>query len=206
VGDEPPAAELTRRALLERGLAELDRLGWDRFFLVADGWSISTGVELASERADQLAGLVLTHASLTHSIEGERPSVSPDVYAAITQLIRQDTPAFVRHGITQVTGGSVDEELADRMLERLPTDNMIESWELLTTPVDYANQLLSLDCPMLLVKHEGCLMSTEEGFEDAVAALPNAETASVPEAPPVSREFADVLRRFCLAHVSRLAS
>lgn len=163
-------------------------------------------MEIAAERADRLAGLVLTHASLTHSIEGERPSVSPEVYAAITQLIRQDAPAFVRHGITQVTGGSVDEELADRMLERLPTENMLESWELLTAPVDYADRLLSLDCPMLLVKHDGCLMSTEEGFDDVVAALPEAETAAVPEAPPVSGEFAEALRRFCLAHVSTVAS
>jgi len=173
---------------------------------VADGWSIPTGVDIAAERADQLAGLVLTHASLTHSIEGERPSVSPEVYAAITQLIRQDAPAFIRHGITQVTGGSIDEELADRMLERLPTENMLEQWQLLTAPVDYADRLLSLDCPMLLVKHEGCLMSTEEGFEDAVAALPEVETAAVPEAPPVSGEFAEALRHFCLAHVSTVVS
>jgi hypothetical protein len=150
--------------------------------------------------SDQVAGLVLTHASLTRSIEGERPSVSPEVYAAITQLIRQDINAFVRHGITQVTGGSVNEELAERMLERLPTDNLIEKWELLTTSVEYADQLLSLDCPLLLVKHQGCLMNTEEGFEDAVAALPDAETAVVTEAPPVSVEFADALRRFCVAH------
>jgi hypothetical protein len=65
-------------------------------------------------------------------------------------------------------------------------------WELLTAPVDYAERLPSLDCPLPFVKHEGCLMSTEEGWEDAVAA--------VPDAPPVSHEFAEVLRRFCLAH------
>jgi pimeloyl-ACP methyl ester carboxylesterase len=88
VGDEPTVAEPTRQALIERGLAELDRHGWDRFFLVADGWSIPTGVGIAAERADSVAGLILTHASLTHSVEGERPSVSPEVYAALTQLIR----------------------------------------------------------------------------------------------------------------------
>jgi hypothetical protein len=108
VGAEPEASEFTRRALLDRGLAELERLGWERFFVVADGWSLPTGVEIASERSAQLAGLVLTHASLTHSTEGGRPSVSPEVYAGITQLIRQDARAFIRHGITQVTGGSVD--------------------------------------------------------------------------------------------------
>jgi pimeloyl-ACP methyl ester carboxylesterase len=198
VGDEPAVAEATRQALIDRGLSEVDRRGWDRFFPVADGWSIPTGVGIAAERADSVAGLILTHASLTHSTEGERPSVSPEVYAGLTQLIRQDAPAFVRHGIAQVTGGSVDEELAERMLERLPTDDMLSNWKLFTAPVDYADQLLTLDCPMLLVKHEGCLMSTEEGWEDVIAALPEAETAAVPDAPPVSDEFAEVLRQFCL--------
>jgi hypothetical protein len=168
--------------------------------VVADSWAIPTGVAIAGERADSVAGLVLTHASLTHATEGERPSVSPEVYAAMTELIRQDAPAFVRYAIAQVTGGSIDEDLAQKMIERLPADNMIEGWELLTAPVDYADQLLNLDCPLLLVKHEGCLMSTDEGFEDAVAALPEAESAAVPDAPPTSDEFAELLRRFCLAH------
>jgi pimeloyl-ACP methyl ester carboxylesterase len=198
VGDEPGVFRPTQQTLIDRGLAELDRLGWGRFYVVADGWSIPTGVGIAAERADSVAGLILTHASLTHSIEGERPSVSPEVYAALTQLIRQDAPGFVRHGIAQVTGGSVDEELAERMLERLPTDDLLENWKLFTAPVDYADQLLSLDCPRLLVKHEGCLMSTEEGWEDVVAALPEAQTAAVPDAPPTSPEFAEVLRDFCL--------
>jgi hypothetical protein len=200
VGDEPPVDEPTREVLIERALLEVDRRGWERYFVVADGWGIATGVGIARERTPQLAGLVLGHASLTHSTEGDRPSISPEVYAALTQLIRQDAPAFVRHGIAQATGGSFDEELADKMLERLPTENMIERWELLTAPVDYADRLLSFDSPMLLVKHEGCLMSTEEGWDDIVAALPAAETAAVPDAPPTSAEFAEVLRRFCLAH------
>ena len=42
-------------------------------------------------------------------------------------------------------------------------------------------------------------MSTEEGFEDAIAALPEAKTAAVSDAPPVSGEFAQAPRSFCLA-------
>jgi hypothetical protein len=49
----------------------------------------------------------------------------------------------------------------------------------------------------MLVKHEGCLMSTDEGFEDVVAALRNAETLAVSDAPTASAEFANELRRFC---------
>jgi pimeloyl-ACP methyl ester carboxylesterase len=195
----PPAA--MRQATIERGLAELARLGWDRFFLIADGWGISTGAAIATERAEALCGLVLAHASLDYSTEGERPAVSPQVYAALTQLIRQDAPSFLRHGIAQATGGSVDEELANRILERVAAENMLGAWEALTAPVDYADAVLGLDCSMLLVKHEGCLMSTDEGFEDAVAALPDAETLAVPDAPPTSAEFAEALRRFCVAHL-----
>jgi len=50
---------------------------------------------------------------------------------------------------------------------------------------------------MLLAKHEGCLMNTDEGFEDAVAALPNAAVVAVPDAPCTSTEFAAALRDFC---------
>jgi pimeloyl-ACP methyl ester carboxylesterase len=197
VGAEPPAAEPTRRALINRGLVEIDRLGWDRYFVVGDGWGIPTAVGIADERSDSLAGLVLTHASLSHTTAGERPTVSPDVYAALTQMISQDAPGFVRHAIAQVTGGSVDQELAERMLERLPTNNMLADWKQLTAGEDYAEALLNLDCPMLLVKHDGCLMSTEEGFEDAASAISEAKTASVPDAPPTSAEFAGALQRFC---------
>ena len=42
-------------------------------------------------------------------------------------------------------------------------------------------------------------MSTKEGPEAAVAALPHAETLAVADAPPTSAEFAVALREFCLA-------
>ena len=40
-------------------------------------------------------------------------------------------------------------------------------------------------------------MSTEEGFEDAAAAFPQARTISVTDAPTSSQAFADALREFC---------
>jgi hypothetical protein len=51
--------------------------------------------------------------------------------------------------------------------------------------------------PLLLAKHEGCLGSTDEGFEDIVAAFPEAETVICPEACSSSPAFADAIRRFC---------
>jgi hypothetical protein len=50
---------------------------------------------------------------------------------------------------------------------------------------------------MLLARHGGCLMSTPEGFEDAVGALPEAETAIFADAPCVDPGFADAIRAFC---------
>jgi hypothetical protein len=62
-------------------------------------------------------------------------------------------------------------------------------------------QLLELDAPMLLVRHRGCLLYTDEGFEDAAAALPDARSLSVGDKPSTSKEFAALLETFCRQHV-----
>jgi hypothetical protein len=61
----------------------------------------------------------------------------------------------------------------------------------------FEHLIREVDAPLLFCKHEGCIGSTEEGFEDAVAAFPHARVVSAPEAPCVSMEFADALREFC---------
>jgi hypothetical protein len=207
IGDEPPpevpspqsVRERFREATVERGLAEIDRRGWDRFFIAADGWAMPVAARIAAKRRDALLGMALGHASLTLSRTGERPAYNADVYAAVTQLVNKDTTAFLRHGIPQATHGSVGEELAERMIERIPPELLADGWAALTADEPFAEMLLGLDCPMLLARHEGCLMSTEEGFEDAVAALPEAETVVVPDAPSVDPRFAEALRSFCEA-------
>jgi hypothetical protein len=40
------------------------------------------------------------------------------------------------------------------------------------SPIDIGAFLSRLDCPLLFAKHEGCLASTDEGFEDAAATFP----------------------------------
>ena len=57
--------------------------------------------------------------------------------------------------------------------------------------------MAGLRCPLLLAKHDGCLMATDEGFEDAAAALPHAKTVSVRDAPLSSDGFAAAIRDFC---------
>jgi hypothetical protein len=65
---------------------------------------------------------------------------------------------------------------------------------------DIGEVLRRLDVPLLFAKHEGCLASTDEGWEDMLAAFPDAQTVSVGQAPTVSADFAEALRSFCLEH------
>ena len=64
-------------------------------------------------------------------------------------------------------------------------------------PEPIGELLRQLDKPLLLVKHDGCLVFTAEGYEDAAAAFPTADKASIPKAPSASDDFAAALRDFC---------
>jgi hypothetical protein len=68
---------------------------------------------------------------------------------------------------------------------------------LVSDPEPMGDEIAALDVPLLLAKHDGCLGSTDEGFEDVVAAFPEAKTAICPEACFASPVFADALRVFC---------
>jgi hypothetical protein len=116
----------------------------------------------------------------------------------MAQLIREDRGSFARHGLTQLTQGSYDEALAERMIERIPVSAMRAAWELVRDHAEPIGELLGeLDCPLLFAKHEGCLMFTDEGYEDALAAFPDARTAVATGAPCADETFAAALRSFC---------
>jgi pimeloyl-ACP methyl ester carboxylesterase len=200
VGGEPPPDELTPQVAVAQGLAKLDEAGWERYFLVADGWGVGSAVMIAAERPEPVAGVALGHAALSYRHTGERPPINPEVYHAFTQLIRQDAPSFVRYGISQLTQGAVDEQLAARILERVPPELLADGWFTITAEWDFSSLLRELRCPLLLAKHDGCLLSTDEGFEDAAAALSGAEVSSFAEPPAASEEFAQLLRGFCEEH------
>jgi hypothetical protein len=202
VGEEPlpkgDPKELDRELVVKRGLREVEEHGWDRFFIAADGWAIATAAGIAHARADAVAGMALGHAGLSFRRDGERAPINAAVWDAMTQLLSQDHEAFIRYGIAQATGGSIGEDLAQRMIDRFPRELMLLGWERVTADDDPFGDLLKrLECPMLLAKHEGCLMSTDEGFEDAVAALSGARTIAVPDAPSTSADFARAIRTFC---------
>jgi pimeloyl-ACP methyl ester carboxylesterase len=203
VGDEPESQTFDRAAIVRRGLDELDRRGWERCFVASDSWGIASAVQLAVARPDAVEGLALGHAKLSFRREGPRPPINAGVFDALTELVEKDHEEFLRHGTVQVTGGSIDEEQAGRMIERFPPGLMQRGWEMITRDdVEVGDLLAQLDCPLLFAKHEGCLGSTDEGFEDAVAAFPHAQTIAVTDAPLTSQEFAEALRGFCEAIAS----
>jgi hypothetical protein len=188
-----------RQAAAARGLSEADRRGWERFFVVVDGEGIPTGVRLAQMRPEAVRGLAIGHAALARTTEGERPAVNKEVMAAMGDLLRTDSEAFIRYGIAQATAHSVPEEVATKMIERFPNSELVVGvWGLLSLePEPIGDDLAALDKPLLLGEHVGCLGSTPEGFEDIVARFPDAVTVSCPESCSVSPAFVQALREFC---------
>ena len=188
-----------REGAAKLGLEAADRQGWQRFFLVTDSYGAPTALEIAKQRHPAVLGLALGHAALSHSTEGERAPERAGVSAAMTQLSRQGNEAFVRYGIAQLTRGGIDEETAQEMVERFPDMDLVTAMleALEQEPEPIGEDLAALNVPLLLAKHDGCLGSTDEGFEDIVAAFPEAETVVCPEMCASSPAFAEALRGFC---------
>lgn len=188
-----------RDAAVERGLAVLDDRGWDEFVAVTDSHGSPTAVQLAGRRRPGVRGLAFGHASLSRSTEGDRAPMRREVWDALGQLARQGSEAFVKHGIAQMTQGGYTEEVAEAMIARFPhmdvVADMIDS--LGQHPEPIGEELASLDVPLLLAKHEGCLARTDEGFEDICAAFPEAATVICPEPCTASPAFAEAIRALC---------
>jgi pimeloyl-ACP methyl ester carboxylesterase len=203
VGDEPlpgdDPSQLNREVVVRRALEEVETQGWDSYFVVGDAWGAATAVGTALARPEPVLGVALGHAAIDFGTEGERPAVNGELVAAMGQLLRTDYDSFVRYGFTQITQGGFDEELSGRMVERFPaTEITSEVWELQTgRPEPIAELLGQLDKPLLLAKHEGCLVFTAEGYEDLVAAFPDAHKVTIKKASAASDEFAAALRDFC---------
>jgi pimeloyl-ACP methyl ester carboxylesterase len=198
IGDEPESDTFDREAIVRRGLDEIDRRGWEHCFVASDSWGIASAVMVAVARPNAVDGLALGHAKLSFRRDGPRAPLNAGVIEAMTELVGTDHKEFLRHGTVQATGGSIGEEQAERMIERFPRNLMQRGWEMITRDdVDLGELLTKLDCPLLLAKHEGCLGSTDEGFDDAVAAFPRAKVVTVSDAPHTSEAFAEALREFC---------
>jgi hypothetical protein len=202
--DEREAADVLsawREATARRGIEEVDRREWSRFFIATDSYGIATGVRTAEIAADRVAGIAIGHAALSQTREGDRPAASREIFEAMGALLRADREAFIAHGIAQMTQGSIDDELAKRWLERFPEAEIVNTlWDALGhDPEPIGERLERLGLPLLLGQHVGCLARTEEGFEDIVAAFPDAATVRCEEACLASPAFAAALRDFCSA-------
>ncbi len=204
-GIEPDASRASellprwRAAAVDRALEEVDRRGWDRFVVVTDAHGSPTTVRLAQRRVEAIQGLAIGHASLSHAREGERAPMNKEIWDAFFALAKQGSEAFVRYGIAQATRGGVDDETARQMVERFPDMELVAAMieRLGNDPEPIGDDLAALDVPLLLAKHDGCLGRTDEGFEDIVAAFPDARTVICPEACSSSPTFAEALWRFC---------
>jgi hypothetical protein len=189
---------VSREAIVDAGLEQLESQGWDRFFIVGDTFGTATAVRIARVRRDAVQGIALGHACLSWDMEGDRAPINPELWAAMAQLMNQDVNSFVRYGITQLTQGSYDEEIARQMVERVPREQLQALWSMIRDDHEPIGEMLGeIDRPLLLAQHRGCLMFTDHGFEDACAAFPSASTVVVDGAPSADDDFAGALRKFC---------
>ena len=198
-GEADRAFERWRQATAELGLAAAGERGWKDYVVVGDSLALGAAVRAAKSAPDRARGLALGHASLANTFEGDRPTVSKAVWDTMESLIHTDHQAFIGYGISQMTQGAVDDALATAWLERIPDPTLVTGiWEAIGRQPEPLEQLLrELGLPLLLAVHRGCLLKTEQGFEDAVAAFPDARTVSCPEACAASPAFAEALREFC---------
>lgn len=197
VGAEP-MTEPTIEAIVARGLDEIDRRGWDRCVIVGDEVGAAQAARIAGERPAAARALVMGHPTLDFNAGGRRPTLNPDVRDVLIQLGRTDHRSYVR-ALSQVTRDDYDEDLADAYMSRVSqgvTSSYVDEFFERAERIDLLPVLRGLDCPILLVEHAGCLMWTREGFEDAIAALPEAVRTSVDRKPSASPEFAELLRDF----------
>jgi pimeloyl-ACP methyl ester carboxylesterase len=189
VGSEPPSDKQLTEAVCVRGLAEIDRRGWDSCFVAADEFGTAAAARLAATRPEAVSGLALGHACLSY----EANVVKGEIMGALTQLAEADYRTYARH-LTQATRGAYDDELVERFIERVPQEFARVEFR---TGDPIGRWLLEAGVPLLLAEHRDCLAFTADGFQEAVAAFPEAPTLSTVQKPSASPEFAEALRSFC---------
>ena len=202
VGDEPAVENPGSEATGRRGLEEVDRRGWDSFIIVADEFGVAGASHLAVAAGDRVRGIALGHARVSNAIDGPRPALNREVLHGLQSLLRTDPRTFVRQ-LFKLTGGEqtqggYGEGIADEWVRRVPMEIAAPFYDArVEEGVAMGERLATLDRPMLFAQHKGCLLFTEEGFDDAVAALPDARVFRCNEKPSTSADFVPVLREFC---------
>lgn len=197
VGAEPPTQPFGPAAVVERGLAELERLGWEGCVVVGDEFGAYNAVRVAGARPDLVMGMALGHACLSSADAGSRAPIRQEVRSALNQLMRVDHRAYAR-ALTQVTRDAYGDEMTDRYMQRVPQALELAYFDVLGREEQQVRPVLeSLDVPLLLAEHTDCALWTREGFEDVAAAFPDARPAHLDVKPSASPEFAELLRELC---------
>ena len=207
IGDEPSTGETGSEAAARRGLEEVDRRGWDRFIVAADEFGVLAASHLAAAAGDRVQAVVLGHARISNSAGGPRAALNNEVLLGVQSLLRTDPRTFVRQ-LFKMTGGEAaqggyEATLVDEWLRRVPMEVAEPFYESRESEGEtLKSNLEQLRAPMLLAQHRGCILFTEEGFEDAVAMFPDAEVHRCDEKPSTSLDFVTVLREFCERHAA----
>ncbi len=205
VGSEPPVDGPAMESIVERGIAELDRRGWERCVVVGDDIGAICATLVAVAAGERAAGLALGHACLEYRVEGDRPTMSPEVAQMSRRLLELDFRGFLLQdvGVWDRRPGSEGlesgEELVEALTDRVPQDFPPRLLDELDQAASDAGASLDpvlreLRLPLLFAQHEGCVFFTPQGFEEAVEAFPNAMAISTPLSPGLSPEFAEALR------------
>jgi pimeloyl-ACP methyl ester carboxylesterase len=208
VGTEPPVEGSLPEAIVERGAVEIERRGWSECIVAGDDFGSVFAALIAAAQRPRVAGLALGHACLEHRLDGERPTMNPEVADLSRRLLELDFRSFIRQdvGIWDPRPGhdvvSAD-ELADALVSRVPREFGLQLMDELEAGINEGGGSLEpflreLDLPLLLVQHAGCVVFTPHGFDDIVEAFPDAATIATPASPCLSPEFADALREFAL--------
>lgn len=206
VGDEPPRDGPILEAIVERGIAEIDRRGWTHCIVVGDDIGSVCAAVIAASRPEAVVGVALGHACLEVRRSGDRPTISPEVAAVSRRLVEIDFRAFIRQdvGIWDPRPGYAVEsadELVEEMARRVPSQFALQFLDELEAATSESGASLEpflreLGVPLLFAQHEDCAVFTRFGFEDAVAAFPDAATVTTPASPGLSAAFAQALREF----------
>jgi len=196
--EEPERVDLS--GIVARGVQELERRGWSEAIIVGDQFGSALAVLVAEAWDGNVRGLALGHACLTYTREGPRPAISAiaaDFQLQLTRLGRAQADQMFLQGI-EMTYGS---EVAAGIRARLSPSFTQQYAELLLAnqDVDLEPLLRKLRVALLFAQHKECGLWMPEGFEDAVAAFPDARTLVADDNPGSSPEFAAELREFAAA-------
>ena len=178
----------------EAAHARLDELGWDDCTLVVDGYGQALGIEIVLDDPTRFRAAAIGHAAPRYSTEPPRPALHPEVVAAATQLFDSDYMAFWR-GVTQITQGGMPDAWVERWAASVPKERARELFSgLVDTEAAACERLTAFDGPLLLAQHVDCVLWAAEGFEDAVAALPDARVIRCKEIPVFDPAFGEALK------------